>query len=106
VTLLEAVVALVILGLVATGCLELFEGAARNSRQAGQWTTGVEYAEAAMEAEKLAPGLEDENPDLRRAGFTRKIRRSFVAVGMEDVSITVTLPEGQSFELHRLIATR
>lgn len=105
-TLLEAVIALVILGLVATGCLELFEGAARNSSQSAQWTTGVEYAEAAMESEKLGPGIEAEDPDLRRAGYIRTIRRSFVAAGMEDVFVIVTLPEGQSFELHRLIATR
>ena len=48
-TLLESLVALVIIGLTAVGFLELFQGTSRSSRDADAWLQAVAYAESAME---------------------------------------------------------
>jgi prepilin-type N-terminal cleavage/methylation domain-containing protein len=54
-TLLETMVALVILGLVAVGFLAVFQGSTRLAREAERWSEAVAYAEDAMEAGKLDP---------------------------------------------------
>ena len=47
-TLMEAVVALVILALVAVGCLELTQGASNLEYSATQWNAAVSAAESRM----------------------------------------------------------
>ena len=48
-TLLEALVALVILGLSAIGYLEVFQGAAHAARATGEWLGAAAVAESTME---------------------------------------------------------
>jgi type II secretory pathway pseudopilin PulG len=48
-TLLEALLALVILGLSAVGYLDVYQASARSVRDAGEWTQVVALAESAME---------------------------------------------------------
>ena len=52
-TLLEVMVALVILSLVALGYLQLFHGSHRLVGAAREWSQAVEYAQDAMERVKL-----------------------------------------------------
>ena len=101
-TLLEAVVALVILGLSAIGFLEAFQSSARSTNSADQWVRAVSYAEATMEQTKLpmtAP------LDTLPTGYTRRV--DVVpwpnAPGMSRVTVLVTMPDRGEFRLERLV---
>ena len=104
-TLLEPLVALVILGLSATGFLQAFQGASRSILAAEDWLHAVGYAEAGMEETKLGGGA-------GATPFPRPVPRGFSrtvsvqpwegAPGVELVTVTVTLPGGGTFSLQRL----
>lgn len=105
-TLLESVVALVILGLAAVGVLELVERAGRTARDAEAWARAVAFAEAGMEAAKLggpagAAAARDSIP-----GFTRRIVVRGWAPHLDEIVVAVTLPDGARVELHRLRSDR
>jgi len=106
VTLLESVVALVILGLAAVGLLELFQGSARGTRDAEAWVTAVAYAEEGIEGLKagLAPGVQDSRNTP--AGFRRRMELRGWRSGMADAVVTVTLPGGSQLVVHRLISLK
>jgi type II secretory pathway pseudopilin PulG len=108
-TLLEALVALVILGLVAVGSLEAFQGTSRSTRDAEAWAHAIGYAEATMEQTKLGTGPGERA--VRGAlppGFARdiKVQRWPGARGVDLVTVTVSLPGGGTFELHRLVRSQ
>lgn len=125
-TLLEAMVALVILGLVGTASLALFGAASRSAGRAEEWTRGVAHAEAAMEEAKLAwddaagrararasgvpgpgtavplavgPGRTESLP----GGFSRTVDVAGRAPGLRLVVVTVGLPSGARLRLSRLV---
>ncbi len=125
-TLLEAMVALVILGLVGTASLALFGAASRSAGRAEEWVRGVGYAEAAMEEAKLAwddaagrararaagapelgpavplavgPGRTDSLP----GGFARTVDVAGWSPGLRLVVVTVGMPSGVRFRLARLV---
>ena len=102
-TLLESLVALVIVGLTAVGFLELFQGTSRSSRDADVWLQAVAYAESTMESSKIEdPRSVDDAPPP--AGLARRIdvRPWPGGHGIDQVTVTVTLPGGGAFVLHRL----
>lgn len=108
-TLFETLVALVILGLTSVGFLGAFQASSRSVRDAEAWVRAVGYAEAAMEQTKLGTGADDLT--LREPlppGFARDmdVQPWLGTPGLERVTVTVTLPGGGSFELHRLVRTR
>lgn len=104
-TLLEALVALVILGLSATGLLALFEQVSARATDTAAWTRVVAEADAAMERAVLAPAaaLADTG---RVRGVTRRIEVRDAPDGLREVIITVrdTAPRGPSVTVHRLVA--
>jgi type II secretory pathway pseudopilin PulG len=105
-TLLEALVALVILGLSAVGFLEAFQGTSRATRDAETWVQAVGYAEAAMERTKLGGGAAGAPfPDALPPGFARRVdvRPWPGAAGVAEVTVTIALPGGGAFVLHRLV---
>ena len=103
-TLLESLIALVILGLAATGFLELFQTTSRSTRDAAQWVEAVSYAEASMEESKLSGIVMG-----GRAGAPADFSRTITvhpwpgAPGVNQVTVTVSLPGGASFVLQRLV---
>jgi Tfp pilus assembly protein PilV len=100
-TLFEALVALVILGLSAIGVLEALQVNSRATREAVVWTQAVGYAESAMEETKL--GVPPASDSLA-AGFSRVVSaQPWVVPGLQRVTVTVTLPRGGSFVLERLV---
>ncbi len=105
-TLLEALVALVILGLTSVAFLEAFQTTSRSMRDAEAWVQAVGYAEASVEETRLG-NLAGDASSARSLppGFARhiEVRPWPAAAGVEQVSATVTLPGGGSFVLHRLV---
>jgi type II secretory pathway pseudopilin PulG len=104
-TLLEALVALVILGLSATGLLSLFQQVSVRAADSTAWTRVVAEADAAMEHAVLAPAgaLADSG---RVRGVFRSVEWRSAADGLREVVVTVrdTTPNGPSLTLHRLVA--
>jgi prepilin-type N-terminal cleavage/methylation domain-containing protein len=102
-TLLEVLVALVILGMVGLGYLQLFHQSHRVVADSRQWLAAVVYAEDAVEDVKLQgitnlPAAED-----LPGGFRRQISASPWRPGLAAVTVTVSLPGGGSFDLQRLV---
>jgi Tfp pilus assembly protein PilV len=98
VTLLEALVALVILGVSATAFLGLFQRASHSARDAAEWTRTVAYAESGMEAIALGTAPVD-----TLAGFARSVALRPWRTGLREVAVTVTSPRGVQFTLRRVV---
>ena len=97
-TLLETLVALVILGLAGVGFLQGFQATSRNNASTQAWVEAVSAAEAAMEETKLgAPPTSDARVEVRPWPG---------APDVDLVTVTVALPDGGSFVLHRLVRVR
>jgi prepilin-type N-terminal cleavage/methylation domain-containing protein len=105
-TLLEVMVALVILGIVGVAILEVFGGSARAAASTGAWAQAVAYAEDAMERTKLLPlsrpGTLSSTESLP-GDFERWVETEQWAPGVHQVTVVVTLPDGGKFELSRLV---
>ena len=99
-TLLETMVALVILALVVTGFLEVFQGSSRLARNAETWSTAVAYAEDGMEAVKLGEELPGE---ALPGGFERHVETRSWRDGIQLVTVVVALPDGGRISLQRLV---
>ena len=104
-TLLEVLVALVILGLVGTGFLEAFAGALRITAQTRDWAQALVYAELGQESIKAGdpPGKLDVPLG---GGFTRHVTIQPWRAGVNRATVTVVLPGGEQFELNRLVPAR
>ena len=103
-TLLETLVALVILGLVVVSGLELLAGTRRLSADADAWSRAVVYAEEGLDAALAAPA---ERPVLRDSlpgGLQREILvRPWGEAGLLRVDVTVRWSGGR-FDISRLAA--
>ena len=97
--------ALVILALVATGFLQTYAGALRATAHAREWAQAVIYAEEGQEAIRIEglPSARGSDNQLG-GGFTRRTAARPWAKGVTQVTVTLTLPGGSRFELHRLVA--
>lgn len=109
-TLLEALLALVIIGLSAVGYLDVFQGSARSVRNAGEWTRMVALAESAMEGATLGDALQAQQGALpdedRAAGWGERIEVRPWRPGVNEIVVTVTAPRGTTFTLRRLARER
>ena len=108
-TLLEVMVALVILGLVVAGYLELFSGALRGAGAAQIWSQAVAYATDGMEHAKLEPetcrqGSNDRLPGgFERRCDIRAVNLSGVDFPVTVLRVVVTFPGGGQYVLERLV---
>ena len=107
-TLLEVMVALVILGLVVVGYLEVFGGALHAADQARTWSRAVAYAADGMERVKLDAATADPTPERLPGGFERHIEFAPWRgdPGYTRVSVVVALPGGGRYALERLMPTQ
>lgn len=103
-TLLESMIALVVLGLAATGFLELFQRATAATADRAQWQRAVAVAEATMERAALGDVAQGDTLD----GLRRRVTvRAWGDGTLADVAVTVTLPgDAARVELHRLVRVR
>jgi prepilin-type N-terminal cleavage/methylation domain-containing protein len=104
-TLLEVMVALVILGLVATGFLETFAGALRATARARDWAQALVYAEQGQETVKLSGPIAATSGGETSlgGGFSRRIALRRWTQDVDRATVTVRLPDGARFELDRLV---
>lgn len=102
--LLEVMVALVVLTLVGLGGLELVHQTHTLVDNASQWSEAVAYAEDAMELAKLGAPLRGPPGEMLPRGFRRQIilRPLASRTGLEQVTVTIFLPDGRRFNLDRL----
>jgi prepilin-type N-terminal cleavage/methylation domain-containing protein len=99
-TLLEVLVALVVLSLVGLSALQLVHQSHGLVGSARRWSDAVAYAQDAMEEAKLGdPSLHDALP----GGYRRQITRQPWEPGFDRVTVTVFLPGGGQFDLNRLV---
>lgn len=103
-TLLESIVALVILGLAAVGFLELFQRATVATRDTAAWSRAVAVAELSMERAVLR--AESSRDTLN--GLARRIEVRPWANGLQEIIVTVDVPPpaGASVVLHRLVTAQ
>ena len=103
-TLLETVVALVILSLSAIGVLGIFQQSNRNAINAQAWSVATSYAEEGVEAAKIGQAaLRELDASRLPPGFSRRIDVRPAAHGLSDVAVTVSVPDGASMVVHRLM---
>jgi type II secretory pathway pseudopilin PulG len=104
-TLLESLVALVVLGTTAAAFLGALHVSSRTTRDVEEWLQAVSYAEMSMELTKLGPGGSLPVLDAQPAGFARdvSVRPWAGGRGVEQVTVSVSLPDGGEFVLHRLV---
>ena len=103
-TLLEALVALVILGLVVVTYLAIFGSSSQGVRNAETWAQAVAYAENAMEEAKLDPRFaRTAGVEHLPGGFERSVQRRSSEEGLEVVTVVVSLPGRGRFTLSRLV---
>jgi prepilin-type N-terminal cleavage/methylation domain-containing protein len=98
-TLLEVLVALVVLTIVGVSYLQLFSESHRVVGASQQWSDAVAFAQDGMEHAKLT------NSDPKNqlpAGFRRHISRRPFGAGYTLVTVSVTLPNGARYDLNRL----
>jgi hypothetical protein len=108
-TLMEAVVALVILALAAVGCLELAQGASRLEFAANEWNAAISVAESRMAQASLNATSESTQEmlpvgsrDAARLEGTRVTREAW-RPGLDLVSVTVPVTDGKEYVLRRLV---
>lgn len=107
-TLLEALVALVIVATVGVAMLEVFAGSTRVAVRAEQWSRAVAYAEDALETMKLdSLAFRAGGTDVLADGFTRRVSvRPWTDPSFVVVTVDVTLPGGGTETLTRLWPAR
>lgn len=98
-TLLEVLVALVVLTVVGVSYLQLFSEGHQIVGAAQQWSSAVAYAQDAMEHAKLT-GSDLIGP--LPGGFRRQISRRPFDAQYTLVTVTVTMPNGARYQLNRL----
>ncbi len=100
-TLLEVLVALVVLGLVAVAYLQIFHGSHALVASSGEWSEAIAYAEDAMERTKLG-SASPSAPEGLPGGFRRQVTTRPWQPGLTLVTVTVFLPGEGRFDLNRL----
>jgi len=106
-TLLETMVALVILGLVVLSYVQLLGATVRSTRNIGTWTQAVGYAEEGMELAKVdLPIMLLRGREPLPGGFIRLVRSQPEAEGLQRVSVKVLFPDGGEYTLDRLFEER
>jgi prepilin-type N-terminal cleavage/methylation domain-containing protein len=103
-TLLEVMVALVIVAIAAGGFLEIFVRVLRSTADAHGWAKALVYAEQGQEMVKIdGVASAAARPSTLLGGFTRRIAVRRWRYEVDRVTVTVTLPDGRRFDLDRLV---
>jgi prepilin-type N-terminal cleavage/methylation domain-containing protein len=101
--LLEVLVALVLVSLLVVGYLRLFQGGHHTFARSREWSEAVRHATDGMERAKLAPpGTRPDATEELPGGWRRQVVSGEWQPGVELVKVTVTMPDGGTFDIYRL----
>lgn len=99
-TLLETIVAFVLLSVVGVACLDLARGATSLEQRSAAWSRAVAIGESAADAAAVNAPLDD--PSFNGV---RIVRRPWAQNGaIEQIDVVVTMPDRTEFRLTRLVA--
>ena len=107
-TMLEALAALVILGASAAGFLGVFQNGARSMQSASAWNRATTVAEATL-SDAVRAHTEGTSRDLTLAnaeGFQARVESQPWSTNVDDLIVRVTLPDGRTMTVHRLVRRR
>ena len=108
-TLLEAVIAFVLLSLVGIVCLDQSRGASQLQRSSAEWNRAIAQGDAAMAA--AVSGAPDVAVDGTSSGATAAsagaaradVARQPWRHGLDEVRVTVPMAQGRSYVISRLV---
>ena len=106
-TLLETVVAFVLLSVVGIACLDLSRGATSLETRSVEWSNAVAVGDAVMTA--AAAGVNDDELLANAGRQDVRLRRMpwrDGADGIDVLDVQVTLPTGASYHASRLVRAR
>jgi len=109
-TILETIVAFVVLALVGIACLDLSRGASQLELASADWTRAVEVGESTM-ARAIAGAPTDvsafgtASANARTADDNVVVTRQPWRNGTELVDVIVTMPSGKTFRLSRVVTS-
>ena len=106
--MLEALAALVILGASAAGFLGVFQNAAQSMHSASEWNRASAVAQAALEdavRERLQGATIEQQPGMAD-GFKAQVESAPWSATVDDLVVHVTLPDGRTMTVHRLVRRR
>ena len=98
-TLLESMIAFVLLAVVGVACLDLTRGATALETRGAEWTRAVATGESVIAA--VAAGVPQD--ELARDGVKIARRRWAGDAGVESIEVAVALPDGAEFRVSRLL---
>ena len=106
-TMLEALAALVILGASAAGFLGVFQNGARSMQSASAWNRATAVAEATLSDAVRAhnEGTMMESPQSLE-GVQARVESQPWSANVDDLIVRVTLPDGRTMTVHRLVRRR
>ena len=99
-TLLEALVALVILGASAAGFLGVFQNGARSVQSAESWNRASAIAAATLED---AVRASKEGAALNAPDAQARVEIQPWSATVDDIVVSVRLPDGRTMTVHRLV---
>ena len=102
-TLLESIVAFVILALVGIACLDLGRGAAQLERSSVEWSRAVSIGEAVLASGGANAPL-DANAPHDGTGDVAMQRQSW-GNGVDRLDVTVVVSGGRTLHMSRLVPT-
>lgn len=107
-TLLESIVAFIVLALVGIACLDLSRGAVELQRSSEEWTRAVTIGESALAAATAGATVDDAFGPVAERGnakaMTPRIFRRVWRDGVDVIEVAVPLPSGGEYQVSRLIA--
>lgn len=107
-TLLETVVAFVLLSVVGIACLDLSRGATGLETRSVEWSQAVALGDAVLTA--AASGATDDalnaNAAYRRSVRIQRMPWRDAADGIDVLDVQVMLPTGATYHATRLVRTR
>ena len=107
-TLLESLVAFIVLALVGIACLDLSRGAVELQRSSEEWTRAVTIGESTLAAATVDANVEQAFGPISASGesktLTPRVLRRVWRDGVDVIEVTVPLPSGGEYQVSRLVA--
>ena len=101
-TLLEAVIAFIILSVVGVVCLDQARGASQLQRSSADWTRAVARGESAL-AEAIATTAPPDGGAASAGDPAVRVQRRPWQAGLDIIEVSVPLGNGRTYDLARLV---